>query len=59
MFVQATPRELLRKKVQEVCDREGMRVKVVEKGGRNLKQILQRSEVASLGFCGKEDCRLC
>ena len=59
MFVQATPRELLRKKVQEVCDREGMRVKVVEKGGRNLKQILQRSEVASSGFCGREDCRLC
>ena len=47
MFVQATPNELLRKKVQEVCDREGMKVKVVEKGGRNLKQILQRSEVAS------------
>ena len=59
MFVQATPNELLRKKVQEVCDREGMKVKVVEKGGRNLKQILQRSEVASSGFCGRTDCRLC
>ena len=59
LFVQATPNEVLRRRVQDVCDKEKMKVKVVERGGRSLKQILQRSEVASSGFCGRGDCRLC
>ena len=32
IFMQATPGECLKKAVQEVCDRSGLRVKVVEKG---------------------------
>ena len=50
---------MLRRRVQDVCDKEKMKVKVVERGGRSLKQILQRSEVASSGLCGRGDCRLC
>ena len=59
IFMQATPGECLKKAVQEVCDRSGLRVKVVEKGGRNVRQILQKSDVGCSGKCGREECMIC
>ena len=59
LFVQATPREELRRRVQEVCDESGMKVKVVERGGRTVRQFLQRSDVCSGESCGREECWMC
>ena len=52
LFVQATPGEVLRKQIQEVADRHKMKVKVVEKGGKSIKSILQRSDVEPSVSCG-------
>ena len=59
MFVQATPGETLKKRIQAVCDQSELKVKVIEKGGRSMKQILQRSDVAMGGGCGRTDCVVC
>ena len=59
LFVQATPGEQLRKRIQDVCDDSGMKVKVVERGGRTVRQFLQKSDVCPSGGCGREECWLC
>ena len=45
MFVQSSPNEILRKEIQKIVDRSGFKVKVVQRGGRTLKSMLQRSDV--------------
>ena len=37
LFVQATPKEILRTQTQEIADRHGLNIKVVERGGRTIK----------------------
>ena len=58
LFVQATPGEVLRKRLQAVVKDHGMKVKVVEKGGRSLKGSLQKSDIEPLEGCGQE-CVVC
>ena len=45
LFVQATPGERLKSAVQHVCDQSGLKIKVVKKGGRTVKQILLKSVI--------------
>ena len=45
MFVQATPKEILKKAVQSEAESIGLKIKVIEKGGRDVKSILQRSDI--------------
>lgn len=45
LFVQAPPGEMLRKKIQQVYDMSGIRVRVVEQGGRSIKSMLMKSDV--------------
>ena len=59
IFVQSTPGELLKKGVQEVMKENGMRVKVVEQGGRTIKSLLQKSNVHPKMTCEMEDCPIC
>ena len=59
LFVQATKNELLRKELQREADKCGLRVKVVEKGGKSLKSLLQRSDISPQMSCGYEDCVIC
>ena len=59
LFVQATENELLRKELQKEADCCGLKIKVVEKGGKSVKSILQRSDVAPQLNCGDETCVLC
>ena len=59
LFVQSTPKEMLRREVQEVMNKLGMKVKVVEKGGRSLKSLLQRSDVEPSPDCKNDDCVVC
>ena len=52
VFVQATPGEILKKEVQAVVKAHGMKVRVVESGGKSLKRSLQRSDVEPGQSCG-------
>ena len=45
IFVQATPNEILRKAVQSKVDKSELRISIVEKGGRDIKSVLLRSDV--------------
>ena len=59
VFVQATPGEVLKKAVQSQADLCGLKIRVVEKGGRNIKSILQRSDVQPSTKCYKDNCVVC
>ena len=45
LFVQSSPGEILKKEVQKVMDENGFKVRVVERGGRPVRSLLQRSDV--------------
>ena len=57
-YAEATPGETLSKKTQTIRDQSGIKVKVVERGGRTVKQFLQKSDVCPNSGCGKTDCWL-
>ena len=38
---------------------EGMKVRVAEKGGRQVKQMLQKSDIDGSKFCSDESCVVC
>ena len=59
VFVQATPGELLKKEIEKVMKEAGFKVKVVEKAGRSVKSILQRSDVSPSLMCLDVDCPIC
>ena len=59
IFVQATPGELLKKEVTKIVNEAGFSVRVVEKEGRSLKSVLQRSDVSPPSACLDGDCPLC
>ena len=52
LLVQATPWEIFKMEVQAVVKAHGLKVKVVEAGGRSKKQYLQRSDVRPVQSCG-------
>ena len=58
MFVQSTPESILKREIENVMKTNGMRVRVVEKGGRQVSNIVQRSDVEPVKDCGKE-CAIC
>ena len=59
MFVQATPGELLKKEVSKVIRESGLNIRGVEKAGRSLKRLLQRSDVSSSTVCLDDQCPIC
>ena len=59
VFVQATPGEILRKAVQKEANLSGVKVKVVEKEGKDIKSMLQRSDVQPRKKCHKENSIVC
>ena len=59
IFVQATPGEILRKEVRKIVNGAGFNVKVVEKGGRNMRSVLQRSDVSPPAKCMDGDYPIC
>ena len=58
LFVQSTPREQLRRQIQLEADKGGVSLRVVERGGRTLKSMLQKSEVEKL-VCEDSECVIC
>ena len=63
MFVPQTPGGALVKRLKivenEISKLTGERVKIVERGGTQVKQILHKSNPWSQGFCDRENCLPC
>ena len=59
MFVQPTKDSQLKKKIQLLARKNGVKVKVVEKAGQTVKKELQRSNPFGKLVCGREDCFVC
>ena len=59
MFIQATPGSELQRKFQAEVDRSGLRIRVVEKAGRSIKSMLQRSDPFKAAVCDREACLVC
>ena len=59
IFVQATPGEVLQREIQKVVNSSGLKLKVVERGGKSLKGVFQRSDVMPDSRCWKDDCVVC
>ena len=51
--------EVLRREIQKIVDDSGFKVRVVERGGRSLKSMLQRSDVEPIMKCFDDDCPIC
>ena len=59
LFVDATPESVVKKRVETVVKRNGMKVKVVERAGTTMKQMLQKSDPFPLTGCGRRMCVMC
>ena len=59
MFVPATPNSQLQKKYQKEVERQGFKIKVVEKAGVAIKRLLQKSDPLKPRRCEREDCPVC
>ena len=59
MFVNATPNEVLKKKVEQAAKKHKIKVKVVERRGNTMKSILQKSDPFNKMTCEEEDCVIC
>ena len=59
IFVPATPRSKLQREYQQEIGNLGFNIKVVEKAGKTLKRMLQRSDPFKPENCGKNDSFVC
>ena len=63
LFVPQTPGGILASRLRlaekQLADLTGENVKIVERGGTTLKQVLHKSNPWTGGFCGRIDCLPC
>ena len=59
VFVQSTPNEILKRSIQEVANESAFKIRVVERGGRTLKSMLQKSDVIPNKRCWDNSCPVC
>ena len=59
MFENSTPGEILKKKIERIAKKYKMKMKVVERRGRTVKSMIQKSNPFKNDKCGKEDCVIC
>ena len=59
IFIPATPKGELRKKMQKRIDESDMSIKVIEKTGCTLKRILQKTSIAEKKECQDKECMIC
>ena len=59
MFVQPTKGSMLKKQVEKAAKENRLKIKVVEKAGLTVKNVLQRSNPFERTNCGRIDCPLC
>ena len=59
MFVNATPNERLKRKTEQIAKKYKLKIKVVERRGRTMKRILQKSDPFKKIDCKEKDCVIC
>jgi hypothetical protein len=59
LFVPSTPGGVLRNKVEEIVKISGEQIKVVERGGKSVKEMLQRSNPGKSTTCHDAMCLVC
>ena len=59
IFVPSTPDSILEQRYQSEVNRQGLRIRVVEKAGRSVKSMLQRLDPFQKERCGRESCLVC
>ena len=59
IFVPSTPNSLLQRRYQAEIDRQGIKIRIVEKAGRSVKSLLQRSDPFKERICSREGCFVC
>ena len=59
VFVQSTPNEILKRSIQEVANESAFKIRVVERGGRTLKSMLQKSDIIPNKKCWDNNCPVC
>ena len=59
IFVPSTPDSILQQRYQSEVNRHGLRIRVVEKAGRSVKSMVQRSDPFQKERCGRESCLVC
>ena len=59
IFVEATPKSEYSKNVRKLVQKHKLKIRVVEKAGETVKQILQRSDPFKNNKCNRVDCFVC
>ena len=59
IFVPATPKAELKKKLQRKVDETDIKIKVIEKTGSTLKRSLQKTSISDKKECEDEECKIC
>ena len=59
IFVSSIPDFILQQKYQSEVNRQGLWIRVVEKAGRPVKSMVQRSDPLQQERCGQESCLMC
>ena len=59
IFVPSTPESKLTKLYKQTIQESKLNIKVVEKGGNKVKNILQRNDILSSKKCDSKDCFVC
>ena len=59
MFVNATPNERLKKKIEQLAKKHKMKIKVVERRGNTMKKLIQKSDPFNRIKCNEDDCIIC
>ena len=59
IFVPSTPDSILQQRYQSEVNRQGLRIRVVEKAVRSVKSMVQRSDPFQKERCGRESCLMC
>ena len=59
IFIPCTPKEQLKKEYEREIARSGFRIKVVERSGTKIKDVLHRKDPFKRNQCEREDCFVC
>ena len=59
MFVEATPKSEYLRNVKKLVTKHKLKIKVVEKAGQTIKQVLQRSDPYQNNTCNRDNCFVC
>ena len=59
LFVQATPKSQLQKQYQKVINKHKLKIKVIEKAGTQVKNLVQRSDPFKANKCSDPKCFPC